>query len=83
MHRLVNTLALAASVITLGVGLWQDWGLLATMKRMTLSYLGFFFIGALLTLVMLSVPLFDAPSVELPVNNKKKKKDNSTGLPHR
>ncbi len=62
MNRLVNTLALTALVITLGAGLWQDWGLLTTMKRMILSYLGFFFLGGMLTLAVLSVPLFESNS---------------------
>ncbi len=65
MHRFVNIIALTALVVTLGTGLWQDWGLFTTMKRMILSYLGFFFLGGILTLAVLSVPLFenDAPEI--------------------
>lgn len=59
MHRLVNILAMTALVVTLGTGLWQDWGLFTTMKRMVLSYLGFFFLGGILTLAVVSVPLFE------------------------
>jgi len=64
MHRLINTLAMTALVITLGAGLWQDWGLLTTMKRMIFSYLGFFFLGSVLILAVASVPLFENKSTE-------------------
>ena len=46
MLRLVNTLALAAALVVLAVSLWQDWSLLATLKRMAVGYLGFYFLGA-------------------------------------
>jgi len=59
MQRIVNTIALLAAVITLGAGIWQDWGLLSTLKRMVLSYLGFFFLGALLAVVMMIIPHFE------------------------
>lgn len=64
MHRFVNILALTALVVTLGAGLWQDWGLFTTMKRMILSYLGFFFLGGILTLAVVSVPLFENTKTE-------------------
>ncbi len=73
MYRFVNTLAMTAAVLTLGAGLWQDWGLFATMKKMFLSYLGFFFLGGLLTLAVISVPMFEHKSIDEP--EKKKKKD--------
>ena len=72
MHRFVNTLAMTAAVLTLGAGLWQDWGLFATMKKMFLSYLGFFFLGALLTLAVVSVPMFESKSSEDSDKPKKK-----------
>ncbi len=72
MHRFVNTLAMTAAVLTLGAGLWQDWGLLATMKKMFFSYLGFFFLGALLTLAVVSVPMFEKKPDEEPKKKKNK-----------
>jgi hypothetical protein len=74
MHRIVNTLALTALVITLGAGLWQDWGVFTTMKRMILSYLGFFLLGGMLTLAVLSVPLFEEKPSESAENQKERKK---------
>ncbi len=59
MHRIVNTLAMSAAVITLGAGLWQDWSLLVTLKRMLLSYMGFFFLAGILAVAVLSVPMFE------------------------
>ncbi len=74
MHRFVNTLAMTAAVLTLGAGLWQDWGLLATMKKMILSYLGFFFLGALMTLAVVSVPMFESKSADESENKTKSAK---------
>lgn len=59
MHRFVNTVALAAAVATLTAGLWQEWSLLTTVKRMALSYMGFFILGSLFTLLVLAVPLIE------------------------
>lgn len=75
MHRLVNILAMTALVITLGTGLWQDWGLFTTMKRMILSYLGFFFLGGILTLAVVSVPLFENNTSEIVEKTKDKSKE--------
>ena len=75
MHRLVNILALTALVITLGAGLWQDWGLFTTLKRMILSYLGFFFLGGILTLAVVSVPLFENNTSEIVEKTKDKSKE--------
>jgi len=75
MHRIVNILAMSALVVTLGAGLWQDWGMLTTMKRMFLAYLGFFFLGGILTLAVLSVPLFETKEeegAEIEKGNKKR-----------
>ena len=74
MSRFVNTLAMTAAVLTLGAGLWQDWGFFATMKKMFLSYLGFFFLGGLLTLAVVSVPMFENKPTEEPEKKKKKGK---------
>ncbi len=61
MARLIHTIALAAASVVLAVGLWKGWGLWAAGRRMVLAYLGFFFLGAALTLVMRMVPVFDRP----------------------
>ncbi len=76
MQRIVNTIAMLAAVVTLGAGIWQDWGLLSTLKRMFLSYLGFFFLGALLAVGMLIIPHFDKKEPEVepekPAHGRKK-----------
>lgn len=59
MHRIVNTIALLAAAVTLGAGIWQDWSLLSTLKRMVLSYLGFFFLGGVLAVSVLIIPHFE------------------------
>ncbi|PID79739.1 hypothetical protein CSB20_09230 [bacterium DOLZORAL124_64_63] len=70
MQRIVNTIALLAAVITLGAGIWQDWGLLSTLKRVVLSYLGFFFLGAVLAMLMMIIPYFE--QTEAPANEADK-----------
>jgi hypothetical protein len=71
MQRLINTLALTAAAVVLMAGLWQDWSLLATLKRMLVGYLGFFFIGSLMALTVKVVPLFEKPeeSEETPADD--------------
>ena len=59
MYQLIHNLALAASLVTLVAALWQDWGLLATVKKMVISYLGFFILGAIMALAVRAVPLFE------------------------
>jgi hypothetical protein len=59
MYQLIHTLAVAAALIALIAALWQDWGLLATVKKMVISYLGFFIFGAIMALVVKSVPRFE------------------------
>ena len=59
MYQLIHNLALAASLIALIAALWQDWGLLATVKKMVISYLGFFILGAIMTLIVRAVPLLE------------------------
>lgn len=74
MHRVVNILAMVALVVTLGAGLWQDWGLFTTLKRMIFAYLGFFFLGGILTLAVLAVPLFEKESKNEPEVEAQKNK---------
>lgn len=64
MPRLVNTIALAAAGTALSVGLWEGRSLLATGRRMVVAYLGFFFLGSILALLMRMVPLFEKPAPE-------------------
>lgn len=52
MQRLIHTVALGATLIALVAGLWQDWGTFTTLKRMAVSYLGFYFLGAVLALAV-------------------------------
>jgi hypothetical protein len=59
VSRIVNTMALAAAVVALATCLWQEWGLFTTLKRVILSYLGFFFLGSVLALIFKAVPLLD------------------------
>ena len=50
MYQLIHNLALSAALIALMAALWQDWGLIATLKKVVISYLGFFILGALMAL---------------------------------
>ncbi len=52
MYQLIHNLALGAALIALVASLWQDWGTFTTLKRMLISYLGFFFLGATMALVV-------------------------------
>ena len=61
MQRLINTLATSAAVVALMSGLWQDWALLTTLKRMLITYLGFFFLGSLMVLLIKVGSLFEKP----------------------
>ena len=40
MNRIIHSISLFAASITLAAGLWQDWGLLACLKKMAIAYLG-------------------------------------------
>ena len=64
MHRLINTIAMCAAVAALMAGLWQDWSVLTTVKRMLIGYLGFFFLGSLMVLTIRAVPIFDKVPIE-------------------
>lgn len=59
VSRVINTLALAAAVIALATCLWQEWGIFTTLKRVILSYLGFFFLGSIMALAVKAVPFLD------------------------
>jgi hypothetical protein len=59
MYQIVHNLALGATLIALVAGLWQDWGTFTTIKRMLISYLGFFFLGTLMTLAVKLVGAFE------------------------
>ena len=59
MYQIVHNLALGATLIALVASLWQDWGTFTTIKRMLVSYLGFFFLGALMTLAVKLVGAFE------------------------
>lgn len=48
MRSIIHNLALLATLVALGVGLWQDWGVWLAIKRMGLSYLVFYTAGSLL-----------------------------------
>ncbi len=59
MYQLINNLALAATLIALVAGLWHDWSLLTTVRRMAVSYLGFFFLGGFMALAVKLVGLLE------------------------
>jgi len=52
MYQIIHNLALAATLIALVAGLWQDWGVFTIVKRMLISYLGFFCLGAVMALAV-------------------------------
>ncbi len=56
MQKFIHNVALLASFIVLSCGLWQDWGAGFTVKRMFISYLGFFCCGSCLLLAFRAVP---------------------------
>lgn len=59
MYQLIHTLAMGAALVALMAALWQDWGLLATLKKMFVAYLGFFILGAVMALAVRIVPLLE------------------------
>lgn len=62
MSRLIQTIALTAALVVLTASLWQDWGLVTTVKRLVVAYLGFSFLGALAALAVRVVSLYESPS---------------------
>ncbi len=59
MYQLIHNLALGAALAALAAALWQDWGLVATLKKMVIAYLGFFILGAIMALAVKSVSYFE------------------------
>jgi hypothetical protein len=59
MQNFIHTVALLASLLALVAGLWQDWGVLTTVKRMLVSYLLFFSFGSLLSLSVRALLLLE------------------------
>lgn len=59
MYKIIHNLALGAALIALVASLWQDWGMFTTVKRMLISYLGFFFLGAVMALAVKLVGAFE------------------------
>lgn len=66
MYQLIHNISMAAALVALIAALWQDWGLMATIKKMTISYLGFFIFAAIMALVVKSAPRIggDHPATE-------------------
>ena len=62
MQRLIQTIALIAALAVLTVSLWQGWGLVTTVKRLVVAYLGFFFLGALAVFALRAGTLYEKPS---------------------
>jgi hypothetical protein len=62
MPRLIQTIALAAAFVVLAVSLWQGWGLVTTVKRLVVAYLGFFTLGALAVFALRAGTLYEKPS---------------------
>jgi len=50
MQKFIHIIALTASLVALIAGLWQGWGAWMSLQRMVVSYLAFYFTGALLAL---------------------------------
>ncbi len=59
MQRFISLIAMTACFTVLVAGLWQDWGLLTTLKRMVIAYLAFFIMGSLMALSVRFVALFE------------------------
>jgi ABC-type nitrate/sulfonate/bicarbonate transport system permease component len=76
MQKLINTIASSAAVVTLMAGLWQDWNLLTTLKRMFIAYLGSFFLGCLMALAVKLVPAYEKkPEATETASTKKKTRE--------
>jgi len=59
MQNFIHNVALMASLMALVAGLWQDWEVLFTVKRMLISYLMFFFFGSFLSLAIRAIPFLE------------------------
>ncbi len=51
MQKFVNTVAIAAALTAMLVCLWQDYGLLVTVKRAVIAYLVFYGVASMLALI--------------------------------
>ena len=51
MQKFVNTVAIAAAPTAMLVCLWQDYGLLVTVKRAVIAYLVFYGVASMLALI--------------------------------
>ena len=59
---MIQTIALIAALAVLAAGLWKGWGLVTTVKRLVVAYLGFFFLGSLAALAVRAGTLYEGPS---------------------
>lgn len=59
MYQLIHNVALAAVLCCVAAALWQDWGLLATLKKTVIAYLGFFIVGSIMALAVRAVPMLE------------------------
>ncbi len=71
MYQVIHNLALAAALVTLIASLWQDLGLFTAVKRLVISYLGFFFIGSLFALAAKLVLSLDKDQTPSPSDTDK------------
>ncbi len=55
MSRVVHTFALLAALVILVSCLWREYGLLVSLKRVVIAYLGSFFLAGGLVLALRSV----------------------------
>ena len=62
MYQLIHNAALTAVLVCVAAALWQDWGLPATVKKMVITYLGFFIVGAIMALIVRVVPMLESKS---------------------
>ncbi|MFT5314342.1 MAG: putative membrane protein YcfT [Candidatus Krumholzibacteriia bacterium] len=70
MYQVIHNLALAAALVALVASLWQDMGLFTAVKRLIISYLGFFFLGSLFALAMKLVMSMDNDQTPSPNDTK-------------
>ena len=68
MRMFIHNVALLASLAALAAGLWQDWETWLTVKRMLISYLGFF-CGSFLILAIRALLLLEG-NPEIPTANQ-------------
>lgn len=71
MSRLIQTIALVAALAVLAASLWQGWGLVTTVKRLAVAYLGFFFLGSMAALAVRAGSLYEPPSAPVGGHGKR------------